>query len=73
MNLQIVDAESEGHICIELGTCLKTHVVRMLLNMSNRYNTYEVRREKKQAEEEEQPQLSFIMYVVAILSLHSWR
>lgn len=73
MNLQTVDVESEGHICIELGTCLKIYMVKILLNTSNRYDTYEVRGAEKQAEGKEQPQFSLIMYVVAILSLHSWR
>jgi len=31
MNLQIVDAESEGHICIEQGTCLKKKTQNTLL------------------------------------------
>lgn len=73
VNLQIVDVESEGCICIESGTCLKIYMVRIPLNTSNRYDTYEVRGAEKQAEEEQQPQFSFIMYVVDILSLHSWR
>lgn len=46
MNLQIVDVESEGHTCTELGTCLKTQVVRILLNTSNRYDTYDVREQR---------------------------
>lgn len=35
MNLQIVDVESEGRICIELGTCLKIYMVKILLNTFN--------------------------------------
>lgn len=51
----------------------KHKLVRILLNMSNRHECLQWGGAGEGAEEVEQPQFSFLMYAVAILSLYSWR